>query len=85
MDEIGAAYVVGHSSSTDGTFPTVVGPSLSGGGGFDAFAAKQKPARSRKTLTVLVIVMVLMVPVGGGVLWYLQSASMPSIVVLLFW
>ncbi len=42
------------------------------------FVAKQNPGRNRKTLTILVIVMVLMIPVGGGVLWYLQSASAPS-------
>lgn len=43
------------------------------------FAAKQSPARNRRTLTILVIVMVLMIPVGGGVLWYLQSMPSSSI------
>jgi TolA-binding protein len=43
------------------------------------FVAKQNPARNRKTLTILVIVMVLMIPLGGGVLWYVQAASQPSI------
>ncbi|MGV3590439.1 MAG: tetratricopeptide repeat protein [Gammaproteobacteria bacterium] len=43
------------------------------------FAAKQKPAHSRKTLALLVTIMVLMVPVGGGILWYLLAANTSSI------
>lgn len=42
------------------------------------FEAKQNPAKNRKVLTILVIVMVLMIPAGGGVLWYLQSAQSDS-------
>jgi tetratricopeptide (TPR) repeat protein len=42
------------------------------------FEAKQNPAKNRKALTILVIVMVLMIPAGGGVLWYLQSAQSDS-------
>ncbi len=42
------------------------------------FEAKQNPAKNRKMLTILVIVMVLMIPAGGGVLWYLQSAQSDS-------
>lgn len=43
------------------------------------FEAKQNPARNRRMLTILVIVMILMIPVGGGVLWFLQSAPTSSI------
>jgi hypothetical protein len=43
------------------------------------FQAKQSPARNRKMLTILVVVMVLTIPLGGGVLWYLQSAPSSSI------
>jgi TolA-binding protein len=43
------------------------------------FQAKQSPSRNRKTLTILVIVMVLTIPLGGGVLWYLQSMPSSSI------
>lgn len=43
------------------------------------FVAKQKPAHNRKIVTILVIVMVLMLPVGGGVLWYLQTMSPASV------
>ncbi len=43
------------------------------------FVAKQNPARSRKTLTILALIMVLMIPTGGGILWYLQSTTGPSL------
>ncbi|MDY6982665.1 MAG: hypothetical protein SV422_06235, partial [Pseudomonadota bacterium] len=43
------------------------------------FAAKQKPTRDRKTLTILVTILLLMLPLGGGVLWYLQSMETSSI------
>src|SRR5690606_5308112 len=43
------------------------------------FAAKQHPTRSRNTLTILVIAMLLLLPLGGGVLWYLQSTPSSSI------
>ena len=41
VDDNGNAYVTGNTSSTDGSFPTTVGPDLSyNGGGNDAFVAK---------------------------------------------
>lgn len=43
------------------------------------FAAKRKPARDRRALTILVTILLLMLPLGGGVLWYLQSATTSSI------
>lgn len=43
------------------------------------FAAKQHPARNRKTMTILVVVMALILPIGGGTLWYLQTMAPPSI------
>jgi tetratricopeptide (TPR) repeat protein len=43
------------------------------------FAAKRKPARSRRTLAILVSTLVLMLPLGGGLLWYLQQANSSSI------
>lgn len=43
------------------------------------FQAKQGSSKNRKVLTILVIVMVVMIPLGGGVLWYLQSVPSSSI------
>lgn len=43
------------------------------------FAAKQNPSRNRRTLTLLVGLMLLIIPIGGGVLWYLQNMDAASI------
>ncbi len=40
VDSAGNAYVTGHSSSSEATFPCIEGPDLSYNGGLDAFVAK---------------------------------------------
>jgi len=44
VDSQGAAYVAGHTSSTETTFPVAVGPDLTHNGGTDAFVAKVEPS-----------------------------------------
>jgi hypothetical protein len=45
VDSAGNAYVVGQTSSADGSFPALVGPDVTyQGGPFDAFVAKVNPA-----------------------------------------
>ena len=44
MDSAGNAYVTGHTSSTEATFPVTVGPDLTFNGGVDAFVAKVNAA-----------------------------------------
>ena len=43
VDATGAAYVTGHTTSTETTFPVTVGPDLTHNGGSDAFVAKVNP------------------------------------------
>ncbi len=43
VDSFGAAYVTGHTGSTEATFPVTVGPDLTSNGSFDAFVAKVLP------------------------------------------
>lgn len=45
VDRKGYAHVVGATSSTESTFPVVVGPSLVQGGDSDAFVARLSPSR----------------------------------------
>ncbi|MEW6745574.1 MAG: hypothetical protein AB1486_22720 [Planctomycetota bacterium] len=40
VDAAGAAYVTGHTESSESSFPVVVGPDLSYNGAYDAFVAK---------------------------------------------
>ena len=44
VDSSGNAYVAGYTNSTETTFPVTVGPSLTLGGGYDAFVAKVNAA-----------------------------------------
>jgi len=43
VDPTGAAYVTGYTTSSESTFPVVVGPDLTFNGGHDAFVAKVEP------------------------------------------
>jgi len=43
VDSTGAAYVTGHTTSSEATFPVVGGPDLTHNGGYDAFVAKVEP------------------------------------------
>jgi len=49
VDSSGAAYVVGSTTSSEATFPEVVGPDLTYNGGYDAFVAKVNSAGSGLT------------------------------------
>ena len=40
VDGPGNAYVTGYTTSTEASFPEVVGPDLTSNGGLDAFVAK---------------------------------------------
>lgn len=44
VDDFGAAYVAGYTTSTQATFPEIAGPDLTANGDFDAFVAKVSPA-----------------------------------------
>jgi hypothetical protein len=44
VDGTGMAYVTGHSSSSENTFPVAVGPDLTHNGGADVFVAKVTPS-----------------------------------------
>ncbi len=44
VDAAGAAYVTGYTKSTEGTFPVLVGPDLTFGGGTDVIVAKVDPS-----------------------------------------
>jgi len=44
VDNFGAAYVSGYTTSTQSTFPVFGGPDLTANGNFDAFIAKVSPA-----------------------------------------
>jgi hypothetical protein len=44
VDSLGNAYVTGHTTSTQATFPVTVGPDLTFNGNFDAFVAKVNAA-----------------------------------------
>ncbi len=46
VDASGSAYVTGRTTSTEATFPELVGPDLSFNGAIDAFVAKVNPAGS---------------------------------------
>jgi hypothetical protein len=46
LDSAGSAYITGRTSSTEATFPNLVGPKLTFNGGIDAFVAKINPAGS---------------------------------------
>src|SRR5207249_1646804 len=52
LDSSGNAYVAGITSSTEATFPVLLGPSLKyGGGSTDAFVARIVPAASGSPAT----------------------------------
>ena len=45
VDSSGAAYVTGYTTSSEATFPEVVGPDLTyNGGAYDGFVAKVAPS-----------------------------------------
>ena len=46
VDSAGAAYVTGHTRSTEATFPVTLGPDLSHNGSLDVFVAKVNPQGS---------------------------------------